>query len=133
MLDIAKSTVPCIFVGWAVFLENLFTQLNLQPSEGFLFKNMANRLVKTGHGMADVVIDKFQYDKYLDQNSLRNFTSQIQAFIQSCFSSFKNVSALTEKSTAADLAGARCQTGVLCSRESCRQSCLLAANFQVQI
>ena len=39
MLDLGRNTVYQIFVGWAVFLETLFSQLNLKLNEGYLFKN----------------------------------------------------------------------------------------------
>ena len=73
-LDFGKSTVYWIFVGWAVFLKILFSQLNLKPSEVYLLKKMPDVFVKTGHGMADMVIGctefKFQHATNLDLNSL---------------------------------------------------------------
>lgn len=32
MLDVSKSTVQRIFVGWTVFLETLFDELDMKPS-----------------------------------------------------------------------------------------------------
>ena len=65
MLDLGKSTVYSIFVGWVVFSETLFIQLNLKPSEGYLLKRMPDIFVKTVHRMTNMVIDctefKFQH------------------------------------------------------------------------
>ena len=65
MLDLGKSTVYSIFVGWVVFSETLFIQLNLKPSEGYLLKRMSDIFVKTVHRMTNMVIDctefKFQH------------------------------------------------------------------------
>ena len=57
ILNIGKSTVYRIFVGWIVFLEILFNELDLKPDDGFLLKKMPNVFVKTGHGLRDMVID----------------------------------------------------------------------------
>ena len=65
MIDLGKSTVYCIFVEWVIFLETLFSQLNLKPSEGYLLKRMPDIFVEIGHGMTDTVIHctefKFQH------------------------------------------------------------------------
>ena len=50
ILNIGKSTVYRIFVGWIVFLETLFNELDLKSDDGFLLKKMPNISVKTGHG-----------------------------------------------------------------------------------
>ena len=75
MLDLGKTTVYLIFVGWAVFFETLFSQLNLKPSKGYLLKKMPDIFVKTGHGMTDNMVIKctefkFQHAPDLDLNSL---------------------------------------------------------------
>ena len=74
MSDVSKSTVYRIFVGWAVFLETLFNQLDLKPNDGYLLKKMPDIFVRTGHGLTDIVIDctefKFQNATNLDLNSL---------------------------------------------------------------
>ena len=63
-----------LFVGWAVFLETLLSQLNLKPSESYLLKKMPDIFVKTGYGMTDMVIYctelKFQQATNLDLNCL---------------------------------------------------------------
>ena len=45
-----------IFVGWIVFLETIFTQINLKPEAGFLLKKMPDIFVKTGQGLTDMII-----------------------------------------------------------------------------
>ena len=57
MLDLGISIVYWIFVGWAAFLETLFSQLNLKGSEGYLLKKILYIFVKTGHGISEMVID----------------------------------------------------------------------------
>ena len=46
MLDLTKSTVLRIFVGWTVFLETLFDELDMKPSECYLLKNNARYICK---------------------------------------------------------------------------------------
>jgi hypothetical protein len=74
ILNIGKSTVYRIFVGWIVFLETLFTELDLKPDDGFLLKKMPDIFVKTGHGLTDMIIDctefKFQHATNYELNSL---------------------------------------------------------------
>ena len=74
MLKVGESTIQCIFVGWIVFLETIFTYINLKPEAGFLLKKMPDIFVKTGHGLTDMIIDctefKFQHVSNLDLNSL---------------------------------------------------------------
>ena len=38
MLKVGESTIQCIFVGWIVFLETIFTHINLKPEAGFLLQ-----------------------------------------------------------------------------------------------
>ena len=40
MLKVGESTIQHIFVGWIVFLETIFTYINLKPEAGFLLKKM---------------------------------------------------------------------------------------------
>jgi len=49
MLKVGESTIQRIFVGWIVFLETIFTCINLKPEAGFLLKKMPDIFVKTGH------------------------------------------------------------------------------------
>ena len=74
MLKVSESTVHRIFVGWIVFLEVIFTCINLKPEAGFLLKKMPDIFIKTGHGLTDMIIDctefKFQHVSNLDLNSL---------------------------------------------------------------
>ena len=50
MLDLGKSTVYWTFVGRAVFLEIIFSQLNLKPSEDCLLKSDARYICKNRIG-----------------------------------------------------------------------------------
>lgn len=65
ILKVGESTIQCIFVGWIVFLETIFTCLNRKPEAEFLLKKMPDIFVKTGHGLTDMIIDctefKFQH------------------------------------------------------------------------
>ena len=74
MLYLGKSTVYRIVVGWAGFIETFLSQLNIEPSQGYLLKNMTDVFVKARHGMADMVIEctefKFQLATNLDLNTL---------------------------------------------------------------
>ena len=73
MLKLGESTVQCTF-GWIVFLETMFTCINLKPGAGFLLKKMPDIFVKTGHGLTDMIINctefNFQHISNLDLNSL---------------------------------------------------------------
>ena len=40
MLKVGESTMQLIFAGWIVFLETIFTHINLKPEAGFLLKKM---------------------------------------------------------------------------------------------
>lgn len=57
-----------------VFLETIFTYINLNPEAGILLKKMPDIFVKTGHRLTDMIIDctefKFQHVSNLDLNSL---------------------------------------------------------------
>ena len=57
MLKVEESTMQLISVGWIVFLETIFTHINLKPEAGFLLKKMPDIFVKTGHGLTDMIID----------------------------------------------------------------------------
>ena len=74
MLKVGENTIQRIFVGWIVFLEIIFTCINLKPEAGFLLKKMPDIFVKTGQGLTDMIIDctefKFQHVSNLDLNSL---------------------------------------------------------------
>ena len=74
MLKVGESTIQHIFVGWIVFLEIIFTCINLKPEAGFLLKKMPDIFIKTGHGLTDMIINctefKFQHVSNLDLNSL---------------------------------------------------------------
>lgn len=48
MLKVGESTIQRIFVGWIVFLETIFTCINLKS--GFLLKKIPDIFVKTNHG-----------------------------------------------------------------------------------
>ena len=54
MLKVGESTMQLIFVGWIIFLETIFTHINLKPEDGFLLKKMPDIFVKTGHGLTDM-------------------------------------------------------------------------------
>ena len=44
-----------IFTAWVVFVEGVFSKINLRPVEGFLAYNMPEIVAKTG--LTDIVID----------------------------------------------------------------------------
>ena len=73
ILNIGKSTVYRIFVGWILFLETLFNELDLKPDDGFLLKKMPTIFVKTAHGLTYMVMDctefTFQHATYYELNS----------------------------------------------------------------
>ena len=54
MLQIRESTIHRIFVVWAVFMEAIFSCLNLKSDDGFLGYIMAEVFNKTGHGLTDI-------------------------------------------------------------------------------
>ena len=57
ILNIGESTMQRIFGAWVVFMEAVFSKINLRPDEGFLAHNMPEIFVKTGHGLTDIVTD----------------------------------------------------------------------------
>ena len=57
MLKVGENTMQLIFVVWIVFLETIFTHINLKPEAGFLVKKMSDIFVKTGQGITDMIID----------------------------------------------------------------------------
>ena len=57
ILNIGETTMQRIFVAWVVFIEAVFSKINLKPDEGFLAYNMPEIFVKTGHVLTDIVID----------------------------------------------------------------------------
>ena len=54
---LGKSTIYQTFLGWAVFLDTSFNQLNLKPIEGYLLQNKQDTFVKTEQEMSDRAID----------------------------------------------------------------------------
>ena len=50
ILKVGGSAIQRIFVGWIVFLETIYTHINLKPEAGFQLKKMPDSFVKTGHG-----------------------------------------------------------------------------------
>ena len=55
MLNIGESTMQRIFPAWVVFVEAVFSKINLRPVEVFLAYNMPEIVAKTG--LTDIVID----------------------------------------------------------------------------
>ena len=51
MFKVGESTMQLIFVGWIIFLETIFTHINLKHEAGFLLTKMPDIFVKTGHGL----------------------------------------------------------------------------------
>lgn len=45
------------FFACVVFMEAVFSKINLVPDEGILSYNMHEIIMRTGHGMTDIVID----------------------------------------------------------------------------
>lgn len=45
------------FIACVVFMEAVFSKINLVPDEGILSYNMHEIIMRTGHGMTDIVID----------------------------------------------------------------------------
>ena len=55
MLQIGESTLYKIFVLWVVFMEAIFSYLNLEPDDGFLpYSMLAWSFNKTGHSLKDI-------------------------------------------------------------------------------
>ena len=57
MLNVSESTMQRIFVAWIVFMETIFSRINLRPDKNFLAHTMPEIFIKTGHGLTDMVID----------------------------------------------------------------------------
>ena len=55
MLKVGESTMQLIFVGWIVFLETIFTHINLKPEAGFLLKKMSDIFVKRENLNQDLI------------------------------------------------------------------------------
>ena len=74
MMHVSESTVYRMFVGWIVFLPQLFARIDMKPDAGFLIKKMPDSFIKTGHGLTDMIIDccefKFQRASDFDLGSL---------------------------------------------------------------
>ena len=62
---IGESAIHRIFVTWVVFIEAIFSCLNLKPDDGFLPCSMPEAFNKTGHGLTDIILPKL----YLNQCS----------------------------------------------------------------
>ncbi|XP_057302708.1 uncharacterized protein LOC130636876 [Hydractinia symbiolongicarpus] len=73
-MDISKSTMQRIFIGWVIFVAGIFSEIDLKPPSGFSLKKMPKIFIETGHGLTDLVIDatefKFQRASYSELNSL---------------------------------------------------------------
>lgn len=73
-MDISKSTMQRIFIGWVIFVAGIFNEIDLKPPSGFLLKKMPKSFIETGHGLTDLVIDatefKFQRASNYELNSL---------------------------------------------------------------
>ena len=57
ILQIGESTIRRIFVTWVVFMEAIFSCLNLKPDDGFLPYRMSEVFGKTAHVPTDTIID----------------------------------------------------------------------------
>ena len=74
ILNINEATVNRNFTAWVVFLESIFSEINLKPDGQFLAKKMPEIFIKTGHGLTDIVLDctefKFQQPSNYELNTL---------------------------------------------------------------
>ena len=56
------------------FLATIFNEIDLKPASGFLLKKMPKKIMETGHGLTDIVIDatefRFQSASNFELNSL---------------------------------------------------------------
>ncbi|XP_065643043.1 uncharacterized protein LOC136074634 [Hydra vulgaris] len=81
MAGVSKSTIYRVFTGWVVFLDTIFSEINLKVESTYIFLMMPSVFKKTGHGETDIVVDatefKFQQPTNYDLNTLM-------------FSSYKN-------------------------------------------
>ena len=56
ILKIGESTIHGIFLAWVVFMEAIFSCLNLKPEDIFLPYSMPEVFNKTGHGLTVIII-----------------------------------------------------------------------------
>ena len=56
ILPIGESTMYRIFFAWTVFMEAVFSYLNLKPDDIFLLHSMLEVFIKTGCGFIDTII-----------------------------------------------------------------------------
>ena len=79
MLKVGESTMQLIFVGWIIFLETIFTHINLKPEDGFLLKKMPDIFIKTGHGLTDMTIGctEFQISACIKSLMFSNYENTI--------------------------------------------------------
>ena len=61
MVGLSKATIQGIFIGWVIFLANLFNKIDLKPPSGYLLKKMPKRFVETGLGLTDLVIHATEF------------------------------------------------------------------------
>ena len=61
MLQFGWSAIHRIFVAWVVFVKVIFSCLNLKPDDRFLPYNMPDVFTKTGHGLTDIVITRYEF------------------------------------------------------------------------
>ncbi|XP_065662741.1 uncharacterized protein LOC136085368 [Hydra vulgaris] len=81
MAGVSKSTMYRVFTGWVVFLDTIFSEINLKVESTYISLMMPSVFKKTGHGETDIFVDatdfKFQQPTNYDLNTLM-------------FSSYKN-------------------------------------------
>nr|XP_047144791.1 uncharacterized protein LOC124818266 [Hydra vulgaris] len=81
MVGVAETTMYRIFTGWVVFIDAIFSEVNLKVESTYISLMMPSVFKKTGHGETDIVVDatefKFQQPSNYDLNTL-------------IFSSYKN-------------------------------------------
>ena len=56
MLNIGEITMQQIFVVWLLFMEVIFSKINLRPDEAFLAYNIPEIFIRTRHELTDSVI-----------------------------------------------------------------------------
>ena len=57
ILNIGESTMQRMFIAWVVFIEAIFSKINLRPDQRLLACNMPEIFIRTGHGLTGIVID----------------------------------------------------------------------------
>ena len=57
MLQIGESTIHRTIVAWVVFMEALFSHLNIKPDDGILLCSLPDVFIKTARGLIDIIID----------------------------------------------------------------------------